>query len=149
MDFSLDGTFATTHFKKWKELRQEFDLNGDGQITLDEVRLSVWPTCYYSDNFVIITVSPWIQENGPLIGLSDSSRYHQRSDHLHMFAGGKCSHIVSSQQIPHLVYIHCSWRHTSMLKYRSFASRHLSGTKGPKENTSIVIHVEVRNLFFN
>ena len=37
LDFSLDGTYANTHFKKWQELRQEFDLNGDGQVTLDEV----------------------------------------------------------------------------------------------------------------
>ncbi len=37
LDFSLDGTYATTHFQKWQELRHQFDLNGDGQVTVDEV----------------------------------------------------------------------------------------------------------------
>ncbi len=37
-DFTVDGTHTTTeHFAKWTELRQKFDLNGDGQVSLDEV----------------------------------------------------------------------------------------------------------------
>ena len=39
-DFSLDGEIITgPHYEMWREVRDKFDYNGDGQVTLEEVRL--------------------------------------------------------------------------------------------------------------
>ncbi len=45
LDFSLDWTYVTTHFQKWQELRHQFDLNGDGQVTVDEVNHTYFLAC--------------------------------------------------------------------------------------------------------
>ena len=39
-DFALQGTITNVHYQKWTELRDKFDYDGDGMITMDEV--SVW-----------------------------------------------------------------------------------------------------------
>lgn len=36
-DFVLDGVISGTHYEKWREMRDKFDFDGDGQITMDEV----------------------------------------------------------------------------------------------------------------
>ena len=36
-DFALQGTITNVHYQKWTELRDKFDYNGDGQVTMDEV----------------------------------------------------------------------------------------------------------------
>ena len=36
-DFSLNGVITDTHYQKWTELRDKFDFDGDGLITMDEV----------------------------------------------------------------------------------------------------------------
>ena len=36
-DFALQGTITNVHYQKWTELRDKFDYDGDGMITMDEV----------------------------------------------------------------------------------------------------------------
>ena len=36
-DFSLNGVISGVHYEKWREVRDKFDYDGDGQVTLEEV----------------------------------------------------------------------------------------------------------------
>ena len=36
-DFALDGVVSGPHLKKWAEVRDKFDYNGDGQVSPEEV----------------------------------------------------------------------------------------------------------------
>lgn len=39
-DFALQGTITNVHYHKWTELRDKFDYDGDGMVTMEEV--SAW-----------------------------------------------------------------------------------------------------------
>lgn len=39
-DFALQGTITNVHYQKWTELRDKFDYDGDGMVTMEEV--SAW-----------------------------------------------------------------------------------------------------------
>ena len=36
-DFALQGTITNVHYQKWTELRDKFDYDGDGMVTMEEV----------------------------------------------------------------------------------------------------------------
>ena len=37
-DFTLNGIISDSHYQKWTELRDKFDFDGDGLITMEEVK---------------------------------------------------------------------------------------------------------------
>ena len=44
-DFSLNGVISGSHYEKWREVRDKFDYDGDGQVTLEEVGVDSRPVC--------------------------------------------------------------------------------------------------------